>query len=118
MSVLVTSMLVGISIIAIIILTTRLKLKAFIALFIVSLFLAFSTLPVNTMTIIWNNQLLTSTNIKTKSILIREIEQIANKQINNDFELLNTLLSFRYTSNTTLDSIAKSAGVSFNDFLI
>jgi GntP family gluconate:H+ symporter len=48
MSVLVTSILVGISIIAIIILTTRLKLKAFIALFIVSLFLAFTTLPVTT----------------------------------------------------------------------
>jgi gluconate:H+ symporter, GntP family len=45
MSILFTSILVGISIIAIIILTTRLKLKAFIALFLVSLFLAFTTLP-------------------------------------------------------------------------
>lgn len=45
MSVLVTSILVGISIIAIIYLTSSLKLKAFIALFIVSVFLAFSTLP-------------------------------------------------------------------------
>jgi GntP family gluconate:H+ symporter len=48
MSVLLTSTLVGISIIAIIILTSRLKLKAFIALFLVSLFLAFTTLPPNT----------------------------------------------------------------------
>jgi GntP family gluconate:H+ symporter len=48
MSILLTSTLVGISIIAIIILTSRLKLKAFIALFIVSLFLAFTTLPANT----------------------------------------------------------------------
>ena len=47
MSILLTSTLVGISIIAIIILTSRLKLKAFIALFIVSLFLAFTTLPAN-----------------------------------------------------------------------
>jgi gluconate:H+ symporter, GntP family len=45
MSILSTSILVGISIIAIIILTSRLKLKAFIALFLVSLFLAFTTLP-------------------------------------------------------------------------
>jgi GntP family gluconate:H+ symporter len=45
MSVLVTSILVGISIIAIIFLTSSLKLKAFIALFIVSVFLAFTTLP-------------------------------------------------------------------------
>jgi len=45
MSVLTTSILVGVSIIAIIILTSRLKIKAFIALFIVSLFLAFTTLP-------------------------------------------------------------------------
>jgi GntP family gluconate:H+ symporter len=43
-----TSILVGISIFAIIILTSRLKIKAFIALFIVSLFLAFTTLPANT----------------------------------------------------------------------
>jgi gluconate:H+ symporter, GntP family len=47
MNVLLTSALVGISIIAIIILTSKLKLKAFIALFIVSLFLAFTTLPPN-----------------------------------------------------------------------
>jgi GntP family gluconate:H+ symporter len=39
------SSLVLISIIAVVILTSRLKLKAFIALFIVSLFLAFTTLP-------------------------------------------------------------------------
>jgi len=45
MSVLLTSIIVGISIIAIILLTSRLKLKAFIALFLVSLFLAFTTLP-------------------------------------------------------------------------
>jgi GntP family gluconate:H+ symporter len=45
MSVLATSILVGISIVAIIYLTSSLKLKAFIALFIVSVFLAFSTLP-------------------------------------------------------------------------
>jgi GntP family gluconate:H+ symporter len=48
MSVLLTSTLVGVSILAIIILTSRLKLKAFIALFLVSLFLAFTTLPVST----------------------------------------------------------------------
>jgi gluconate:H+ symporter, GntP family len=48
MSILLTSLLVGISIIAIIILTSRLKLKAFIALFLVSLFLAFTTLPPDT----------------------------------------------------------------------
>ncbi|HUX55481.1 MAG TPA: GntP family permease [Bacteroidales bacterium] len=48
MSILITSILVGVSIIAIIYLTSRLKLKAFIALFLVSLFLAFSTLPANT----------------------------------------------------------------------
>jgi GntP family gluconate:H+ symporter len=48
MSVLLTSVLVGASILAIIILTSRLKLKAFIALFLVSLFLAFTTLPVST----------------------------------------------------------------------
>jgi GntP family gluconate:H+ symporter len=45
MSTLLTSILVGISIIAIIILTSRFKIKAFIALFLVSLFLAFTTLP-------------------------------------------------------------------------
>jgi GntP family gluconate:H+ symporter len=48
MSVLFTSVLVAISILAIIILTSRLKLKAFIALFVVSLFLAFTTLPADT----------------------------------------------------------------------
>jgi GntP family gluconate:H+ symporter len=45
MNVLLTSSLVGISIFAIIWLTSRLKLKAFIALFLVSVFLAFATLP-------------------------------------------------------------------------
>ncbi|MEI6050017.1 MAG: GntP family permease [Bacteroidota bacterium] len=45
MTTLLTSILVGISIFAIIFLTSRLKLKAFIALFLVSLFLAFATLP-------------------------------------------------------------------------
>jgi len=48
MSIFITSILVIISIIAIIVLTSRLKLKAFIALFLVSLFLAFTTLPPNT----------------------------------------------------------------------
>lgn len=48
MSILIISTLVGISIIAIIILTSKLKLSAFISLFIVSLFLAFTTLPLNT----------------------------------------------------------------------
>ena len=48
MNTLLTSILVGISIIAIIFLTSRLKIKAFIALFLVSLFLAFTTLPANT----------------------------------------------------------------------
>ena len=48
MSILLTSILVGISIVAIIFLTSRLKLSAFIALFIVSLFLAFTTLPADT----------------------------------------------------------------------
>jgi GntP family gluconate:H+ symporter len=43
-----TSALVLISIIAIIVLTSTLKLKAFIALFLVSLFLAFTTLPAGT----------------------------------------------------------------------
>lgn len=47
MSILLKSSLVGISILAIIILTSRLKIKAFIALFLVSLFLAFTTLPGN-----------------------------------------------------------------------
>jgi GntP family gluconate:H+ symporter len=48
MSILLTSTLVGIIIISIIILTSKLKLSAFISLFIVSLFLAFTTLPLNT----------------------------------------------------------------------
>ena len=48
MSMLAVSILVVISIIAIIILTSTLKLQAFIALFIVSLFLAFTTLPAST----------------------------------------------------------------------
>jgi gluconate:H+ symporter, GntP family len=48
MSILSTSVLVGISIIAIIILTSRLKLDAFIALFLVSVFLAFAVLPAKT----------------------------------------------------------------------
>jgi gluconate:H+ symporter, GntP family len=48
MSILLTSILVGISIIAIIVLTSRLKLEAFIALFLVSVFLAFAVLPAKT----------------------------------------------------------------------
>ena len=48
MGILSTSVLVLISIIAIIVLTSTLKLKAFIALFLVSLFLAFTTLPPST----------------------------------------------------------------------
>ena len=48
MSTLAISILVIISILAIIILTSRLKLHAFIALFLVSLFLAFTTLPADT----------------------------------------------------------------------
>lgn len=48
MNILFTSILVGISIVAIIILTSVLKLKAFIALFLVSVFLAFATLPPET----------------------------------------------------------------------
>jgi len=47
MSILLKSALAVISIAAIIILTSKLKLKAFIALFLVSLFLAFTTLPAN-----------------------------------------------------------------------
>jgi gluconate:H+ symporter, GntP family len=47
MSIPLTSTLVGISIVGIIILTSRLKIKAFIALFLVSIFLAFATLPPN-----------------------------------------------------------------------
>ncbi len=45
MSIFLTSLLVGISILAIILLTSKLKLQAFIALFIVSVFLAFTALP-------------------------------------------------------------------------
>jgi GntP family gluconate:H+ symporter len=48
MNAVVISILVGVSIILVIILTTRLKLHAFIALFIVSLMLAFATLPAGT----------------------------------------------------------------------
>jgi len=48
MSVLMTSVLVAISIVAIIILTSTIKLRAFIALFLVSVFLAFATLPPET----------------------------------------------------------------------
>jgi GntP family gluconate:H+ symporter len=47
MNIITSSILVGISIIAIIILTSRFKLNAFIALFLVSLFLAFTALPAN-----------------------------------------------------------------------
>ena len=48
MNAVVISLLVVICIILIIILTTRLKLHAFIALFIVSLLLAFTVLPADT----------------------------------------------------------------------
>jgi GntP family gluconate:H+ symporter len=48
MSIPVISILVGISIVAIIILTSKLKLDAFIALFLVSVFLAFAVLPSKT----------------------------------------------------------------------
>jgi len=48
MSILLTSILVGISIIAIIILTSKFKLEAFISLFLVSVFLAFAILPPKT----------------------------------------------------------------------
>jgi GntP family gluconate:H+ symporter len=48
MSILLTSIIVGISIIAIILLTSRMKLEAFVALFLVSIFLAFAVLPVKT----------------------------------------------------------------------
>jgi GntP family gluconate:H+ symporter len=48
MSILLKSSFVVVSIVAIIILTSKLKLKAFIALFLVSLFLAFATLPPET----------------------------------------------------------------------
>lgn len=47
MSTTIVSILVGISILAIIVLTSKYKLKAFIALFLVSLFLAITTLPPN-----------------------------------------------------------------------
>jgi gluconate:H+ symporter, GntP family len=48
MSALLTSILVGVSILAIIFLTSRLKLSAFISLFVVSVLLAFATLPAET----------------------------------------------------------------------
>jgi GntP family gluconate:H+ symporter len=48
MTTVIVSILVVVSIIAIIILTSRLKIHAFIALFLVSLFLAFTTLPAET----------------------------------------------------------------------
>jgi gluconate:H+ symporter, GntP family len=48
MNIIWTSVLVSISIIAVVVLTSSLKLKAFIALFLVSLFLAFATLPADT----------------------------------------------------------------------
>ena len=47
-SILFTSIIVGISIIAIVILTSKMKLEAFIALFLVSLSLAVTVLPVKT----------------------------------------------------------------------
>ena len=48
MSILATSILVGLTILAIIILTSKLKLDAFISLFLVSVFLAFAVLPSKT----------------------------------------------------------------------
>ena len=45
MNIKIVALLVALSIAAIIYLTSRIKLKAFIALFIVSIFLAFTTLP-------------------------------------------------------------------------
>jgi gluconate:H+ symporter, GntP family len=48
MNIILTSVLVSISIIAVVVLTSSFKLKAFIALFLVSLFLAFTTLPPDT----------------------------------------------------------------------
>ncbi len=48
MSLVNVSVLVAISIIAIILLTSKLKLKAFVSLFLVSVFLAFATLPADT----------------------------------------------------------------------
>ena len=48
MSLVVVSILVAVSIFAIIYLTSSLKLKAFVALFLVSVFLAFTTLPADT----------------------------------------------------------------------
>ena len=48
MSLVTVSILVAVSIIAIILLTSSLKLKAFIGLFLVPIFLAFTTLPPGT----------------------------------------------------------------------
>jgi GntP family gluconate:H+ symporter len=48
MSILLTSVIVGISILAIVILTSKLKIEAFISLFLVSVFLAFAVLPAKT----------------------------------------------------------------------
>jgi GntP family gluconate:H+ symporter len=48
MNLVVVSVIVAVSIIAIILLTSTLKLKAFVALFLVSVFLAFATLPADT----------------------------------------------------------------------
>lgn len=48
MNLVTVSILVAVSIIAIILLTSKLKLKAFVALFLVSVFLAFTTLPPDT----------------------------------------------------------------------
>ncbi len=48
MNLIMVSVLVTISIVAIIILTSKVKLKAFVALFLVSVFLAFTTLPAST----------------------------------------------------------------------
>jgi len=45
MNIITLSILVGLSIVAIIVLTSRFKLNVFVALFLVSLFLAFTTLP-------------------------------------------------------------------------
>jgi GntP family gluconate:H+ symporter len=48
MNLVTVSILVAVSIVAIILLTSKLKLKAFVALFLVSVFLAFTTLPPDT----------------------------------------------------------------------
>ena len=48
MDIIASSILVGLSIIAIIVLTSRFKVNAFIALFLVSIFLAFTALPAKT----------------------------------------------------------------------